>query len=424
MFIHYGMNTYTGAEWGDGTEDPATFNPPTVDARQWAEIAKETGFKYMILTAKHHDGFCLWPSAHTTHSIKNSPYKGGGGDIVREFADACRMYGVKFGFYLSPWDRHEETYGTEEYNLFFQNQLAELLNGYGEVGEVWLDGANGEGPDGIRQDYNWDQYFATIRHYQPNALIAVFGPDVRWIGNEDGLGNVTEWCRYPRRFSVQHSSYDNTVWYPSECDVSIRPGWFYHAEENTLRKSVNHLVDIYLRSVGRNSNLLLNVPPNREGRISVHDVTRLRQWRERLDVMFADDLFSGQNVECSNTRNPNSGDYSPLCMLDNNRRTFWATDKGIKTADVTISLDSVMPINTLRLEEAIEYGQRVVSFEIQCYRNGVFEKVYEGTTVSRSRIVTFNRVDTDRVRVRIVEALAAPALRIVKGYYIEGIGSY
>lgn len=247
MFLHFGINTYTDREWGTGLEDPLIFNPVNLNAEQWVNVAKENGFKYVILTVKHHDGFCLWPSKYTDFSVKNSAYKNGEGDVVKEFADACHKNNVKFGFYLSPWDRHESTYGTDAYNFYFQNQLIELLTQYGEVGEVWFDGANGEGPNGRTQEYNWELYFSTVRHYQPQALIAIKGPDIRWVGNENGLGNETEWCVQPRRYTIQNGYGDNKVWYPSECDVSIRPGWFYHSSEDFNIKSADQLIRIYLK---------------------------------------------------------------------------------------------------------------------------------------------------------------------------------
>ena len=418
MFLHFGMNTFTDKEWGDGTEDPKIFNPSKLNADQWVKVAKQNGFKYVILTAKHHDGFCLWPSKFTSHSIKNSPYKNGKGDIVKEFANACRNNGVKFCFYLSPWDRHEKTYGTDEYNNYFTNQLTELLTNYGDVAEVWFDGANGEGPNGKTQNYNWDLYYSTIRRLQPDALIAVSGPDIRWIGNEDGLSNETEWCSQPKSFTLQHASENGKVWYPSECDVSIRPGWFYHSSQDQKIKSVDQLTDIYFKSVGMNSNLLLNVPPNKEGLISDFDIQRLKEWRQNLDKLFAKDIFNGEQIECSNVLN-NSKEFSPKNCLDDNPKTFWTTDKNITSAEINISLKHKKNINIIRLEEAIEYGQRIKSFEIYYDNDGCMEKIFEGTTIGRSRIITFKKVITDRIKIIIKDSFASPTLRTIKGFYNE-----
>ena len=416
MFIHFGINTFTNNEWGDGTDDPSIFNPTKLNAEQWVKTAKENGFKYIILTVKHHDGFCLWPSKFTSYSIKNSPYKNGDGDIVKEFADACHNNGIKFCFYLSPWDRHEKTYGTDEYNTYFQNQLIELLTNYGDVGEVWFDGANGEGPNGKTQELNYDLFFSTIRHYQPNALIAQNGPDVRWIGNEDGLGSDTEWCAQPRRYSIQNASENGKVWYPSECDVSIRPGWFYHTAEDMQIKSVNQLTDIYFKSVGKNSNLLLNVPPNKDGLISDYDVQRLNEWKQKLNMIFANDIFKGQQIESTNVRN-NADDYSAKNCLDGNSNSFWTTDKNITTAEISITLPQKENLNIIRLEEAIEYGQRIKSFEVYFDNNGIMEKIFEGTTIGRSRIITFNKINTNRIKIVIKDSYASPTLRTINGYY-------
>ncbi len=420
MFLHFGINTFTDKEWGDGTEDPVLFNPTQLNAEQWVDVAKENGFQYIILTAKHHDGFCLWPSKYTSFSVKSSPYKDGKGDIVKEFADACHKKGVKFGFYLSPWDRHEETYGTDEYNIFFQNQLIELLTNYGEVGVVWFDQANGEGPNGTIQEYDWDLFYSTIRRYQPKALISIGGPDIRWIGNENGLGNQTEWCIQPRRYPIQNGTIDNMVWYPSECDVSIRPGWFYHDYENLQIKSVFQLTDIYLKSVGRNSNLLLNVPPNKQGLISDDDAQRLNDFTQSLNEIFSNDLFYNQDIQCSNVRN-NSEDYSPGNCLDDNQNTFWTTDKNVTTAEVTITLPEKTDINIIRMEEAIEYGQRIKSFKVYYDHGGIMEILFEGTTIGRSRILTFNKITTNKIKIVIDDSYASPTLRVIKGYYSNSI---
>ena len=279
-FVHFGINTLTGAEWGTGTEDPAIFNPAGLDTDQWAKAMADGGMKGAILTAKHHDGFCLWPSAYTEHSVKNSPWRDGQGDIVKEFSDSCRKYGLKVGFYLSPWDMHEPSYGTGEgYDEYYTRQLRELLTNYGEVSFVWFDGANGEGPNGKRQEYDWDSYYGLVRELQPNAVTCVAGPtpDVAWVGNEEGLakGNVS---------SIRNRG-GRLIWAKSECDVSIRPGWFYHEDEQP--KELDQLMHIYYNSVGMNCALLLNVPPNKEGLFDQKDVDRLLEFRRGIDKIYA-----------------------------------------------------------------------------------------------------------------------------------------
>ena len=289
-FVHFGINTFMDAEWGTGREDPALFNPTGLDTDQWAKTMADAGMKGAILTAKHHDGFCLWPTAFSEHSVKNSPYKNGQGDIVKEFADSCRKYGLKFGFYLSPWDMHEPTYGTgEAYDDFYKAQLRELLTGYGEVTFVWLDGANGEGPNGKKQEYDRQSYFDLVRELQPNAVMCVMGPDVAWVGNENGLanGNVS---------SIKGSA-GSLRWAKSECDVSLRPGWFYHEDENP--KTLGQLMHIYYNSVGMNCALLLNVPPNKEGLFDQKDVDRLLEFRKEIDRIYASPVVPAIKPEAS-----------------------------------------------------------------------------------------------------------------------------
>ena len=312
-FLHFGINTFTGREWGDGKEDPALFNPSELDAGQWVKSLKNAGFKMVILTAKHHDGFCLWPTATTKHSVASSPWKNGQGDVVKELRKACDKYDMKFGVYLSPWDRNAECYGdSPRYNEFFVRQLTELLTNYGEVHEVWFDGANGEGPNGKKQIYDWDAFYKTIQRLQPKAVMAIMGDDVRWVGNEKGIGRETEWnatvltpgiyarsTENNKRLGVFSKAEDlgsrkmlekatELFWYPSEVDVSIRPGWFYHAEEDAKVKSLKHLSDIYFQSVGYNSVLLLNIPPDRKGLINEADVNRLEEFAAYREQIFAD----------------------------------------------------------------------------------------------------------------------------------------
>ncbi|MDE6524825.1 MAG: alpha-L-fucosidase, partial [Paramuribaculum sp.] len=310
-FLHFGINTFTDREWGDGKEDPALFNPSELDAEQWVKTLKDAGFKLVILTAKHHDGFCLWPTKTTDHSVASSPWKDGKGDVVRELRDACDKYGMKLGIYLSPWDRNSPKYGdSEAYNDQFVAQLTELLTNYGKIDEVWFDGACGEGPNGKKQVYDWPRFRKVMEELQPEAVLAITGDDVRWVGNEGGVGRETEWSVTPLMPSIfpESEAYNDSLginamaknigdremlanakevrWWPSEVDVSIRPGWFYHDSQQP--KSLAHMADIYLSSVGRNSVLLLNIPPDRRGLIADADVARLKEFRQWIDANFSD----------------------------------------------------------------------------------------------------------------------------------------
>lgn len=412
MFLHFGMNTMTDRELGSGNESPMLFNPDRLDADQWARVAVTSGFRYLVLTAKHLDGFCLWPSRYTDYSVRNSPFRGGHGDVVRELADACHRAGLHFGFYLSPADRHESTFGSPAYNTFFVNQLTELLTQYGEIGEVWFDGANGEQYTGKKQDYDWDLYFATVRRYQPQALIAGVGPDIRWIGNETGTGSTTEWSPRP---SFSDGSGSVMTWYPSECDVSIRPGWFYHRSEDVLVKNVSDLVMIYLRTVGRNSNLILNIPPDRHGLIADVDASALTSWRLRLDRDFGDDLLLNKFIQSSNSRDSRD-EFSPSRCVDGDAGTFWAADDSVRSALLTVDLGGVHSINAVKLEEAVQYGQRISSFSLFADQDGKWIPLASGTTVGRSRILTFDPFSTTRLRISIDNAKAPPTLRTFSAY--------
>ncbi|HOY45430.1 MAG TPA: alpha-L-fucosidase, partial [bacterium] len=383
-FAHFGINTFTDREWGEGSEDPGLFNPEAFDARQWARVCKEAGLKMIIITAKHHDGFCLWPSAFTDHSVKKSPWRGGRGDVVKEVAEACREYGLKFGFYLSPWDRHEASYGdSPRYNAFFMNQLRELLTGYGEVSEVWFDGACGEGPNGKRQVYDFQAWYRLIRELQPNAVIAIMGPDVRWVGTEAGYGRTTEWSVLPAAAqntdsisaSSQQEASDRAfvpgdltgedlgsrekireagrlVWYPAEADVSIRPGWFYHAEQDGQVKSPEKLVDIFYGSVGRNCVLLLNIPPDRRGLIHENDAAALREMHRRLDATFQRNLLAGARLSAD------SGS-DPCAAADGSLNTGWRAGDGRHSAILTADLGARKTFDVLALQEDILTGQRI-----------------------------------------------------------------
>lgn len=408
LFLHFGVNTFTDREWGDGKEDEKIFNPAKLDCSQWARAAKAGGFTLAILTAKHHDGFCLWPSKYTEHSVKNSPWKGGKGDVVREFVDAFRAEGIRVGLYLSPWDRHEKTYGdSPRYNAYYEAQLTELLTQYGPISEIWFDGACGEGPNGKKQVYDFAGYWGLVRKLQPEALMfSDAGPDIRWIGNEQGTAGDPNWStvdpsvwpepgkaadgvRNPNQF-LQHGNKGGKVWRPGECDVSIRPGWFYHASEDSRIRSVENLMGLYFKSVGRNSLLLLNVPPNREGLLSAGDLKRLAKFKEARERVFGHDLAAG---------------------------------KELKTADgktFEIDLGRAQRIGVVSAREEISLGQRVEAYRWEYEDGGTWKTIASGTTIGHRKLDRFSPVTAKRLRLVIEKALAAPRMRDV-GVYAAGI---
>ncbi len=417
-FLHFGINTFTDREWGDGKEDPALFNPTDLDAEQWVRTLKEAGFKMVLLTAKHHDGFCLWPTKTTKHSVASSPWKDGKGDVVKELRDACTKYDMKFGVYLSPWDRNAECYGdSPRYNEFFIEQLTELLTNYGEVHEVWFDGANGEGPNGKKQVYDWDAFYKTIQRLQPKAVMAIMGDDVRWVGNERGLGRETEWSAtvlapgiYARseasnkRLGVYSQAKDlgsremlknatELFWYPSEVDVSIRPGWFWHESENGKVKSLKHLADIYFQSVGYNSVLLLNIPPDRRGHIHEADVARLKEFAAYRQQAFADNrVKKGQKM--------------------------WDAASGDQRV---YKLKPSSKINVVLLQEDIARGQRVESFRVEGRVDGQWQLLGEGTTVGYKRMLRFPEVEAEALRITIGSSRLEAHISNVAAYYAPDV---
>ena len=413
-FLHFGINTFTGREWGDGKENPALFNPTDFDAEQWVRSLKEAGFKMAILTAKHHDGFCLWPTKTTGHSVAASPWKDGKGDVVRELRDACDKYGIKFGVYLSPWDRNASCYGdSPKYNEFFIEQLTELLTNYGEVHEDWFDGANGEGPHGKKQEYDWTAILSTIRRLQPRAVTAIMGDDVRWVGNERGLGRETEWsatvltpgtyarCEEQNKaLGVKATSKDlggrdmlvnakELFWYPSEVDVSIRPGWFYHQQEDNQVKSLKHLTDIYFKSVGYNSVLLLNIPPDQRGRISDADVNRLKEFADYRKEIFADNRVKGG-------------------------LKAWTARPG----DTRVyQLKPKSEINVVMLREDISKGQRMEAFTVEALTADGWKEIAKGTTVGYKRLIRIPAVEARQLRVKVDACRLAANISEVAAYY-------
>ena len=398
LFLHFGVNTFTDREWGDGHEDPAIFDPTQLDARQWARTAKAGGARALILTAKHHDGFCLWSSRLTEHSVARSAWRGGAGDVVREFTDACRSEELRAGLYLSPWDRNAPVYGdSPRYNDFYCDQLTELLTRYGPISEVWFDGANGEGPNGRRQVYDWPRIFGLVRRLQPRAVMfSDAGPDVRWCGNEAGVAGDPNWSSvdpaavpYPGASggaviaALQHGDPHGAVWRPAETDTSIRPGWFYHAAEDERVKPVDQLVGIWLTSVGRNSKLLLNVPPTRDGVLHATDVAGLAQLRAQLTSLFAEDFAAGRPVD-------------------------WRVT-GRRTAVAHVDLGKAVTIGLARLEEDIARGQCVARYAIQGTADGRdWRELARGTTVGYRKVDRFEPTAARNVRVVVEDAVATP----------------
>jgi alpha-L-fucosidase len=413
LFLHFGVNTFTDREWGTGEEDPGIFAPEHFDAGQWARLAQKGGFGAVILTAKHHDGFALWPSRYTDHSARSSPWRRGSGDVVRDLAYAAQAEGVKLGLYLSPWDRHEPTYGNEKaYNTFYMGQLRELLTGYGPLAEVWFDGAKGE--DARDMEYDFDAYWAMVRQLQPGAVIfSDEGPDVRWIGNEHGFAGETNWSTIDRsKVSVgQHGIQEylnegeegGPDWVPGECDTSIRPGWFWHEAEEP--KSLDRLLEIYYKSVGRNCVLLLNVPPNRDGRLDDADVTRLHEFRGALDAIFNTDLARGAHATADTVRGDDPS-YSAAQVLDGDLATYWAGGRAL-----TLDLPTETEFNVIRIQEPIALGQRVGAYRVEVWENGGWRAVSRGTTIGHKKL---DRVDehirVQRVRLVIEDAQAEPLI--------------
>jgi alpha-L-fucosidase len=435
-FLHFGINTFTGNEWGDGKEDTKLFNPTELDARQWVRACKEAGIKQVILTAKHHDGFCLWPTKFTEHSVKNSPWKEGKGDVVKEVADACKEMGVGFGVYLSPWDMNNVSYGTEAYNDFFIDQLTELLTQYGKVDEVWFDGANGEGPNGKKQVYDFEKWYAHIRKLQPQTVIAVSGPDVRWVGTETGHGREEEWSVVPvgknNKFNegsqtkvdaapagdmrgqvlgsrAQLKEGDALKWYPAETDVSIRPGWFYHELEDKKVKTPEYLKEIYFNSVGRNGVLLLNIPPDKRGLITDYDSAALKAWREKLNHIFAVNLLKEAKGVGAVKKTK--------ILLDGNDATHLSFSMKGNDHVVEINLKEEKTFNVLLLQENIRIGQRVEKFVFEYWDGKEWKKATEGTTIGFKRLLEFPAVTASKVRLRIISARLQPTLAEIGLYF-------
>lgn len=405
LFLHLGVNTFTDREWGDGRESPSIFNPAALDCTQWARAARDAGARALILTAKHHDGFCLWPTATTRHSVASSPFRGGSGDVVREFTDACLAAGLRAGLYLSPWDRNHPAYGdSDRYNAIYRAQLTELLTRYGPIHEVWFDGANGEGPNGKRQVYDWPATWALVRQLQPGAVMfSDAGPDVRWIGNERGVAGETNWSTVDPAIvtrpgmegdevmrSLQQGDREGTVWRPGETDVSIRPGWFYHPAEDDKVRTPENLEELWFTSVGRNSKLLLNVPPTREGLLHATDVRHLREMRARLDARLADEVTRGA-------------------------RTQWRVT-GAAQATHEVQLTTPRRVGVVELRERIEEGQRVAAFVLEGLEDGAWRELLRGTTIGYRRVQRIPQGMVGALRLRVLDAVEPPLPVEVRAY--------
>lgn len=442
-FIHFTVNTFTDKEWGDGTEDEKIFDPVALDAAQWVSAAKSAGMTGLILTAKHHDGFCLWPSAYTEHSVKNSPFRGGKGDVVKEVADACREGGIRFGIYLSPWDRNCPVYGQgKAYDDFFCHQLEELLTNYGDVFCVWFDGACGEGPNGKKQVYDWNRYYALIREKQPDACISVCGPDVRWCGNESGRTRASEWSVIPNEYdnndfvaSISQHKAEKPVysidsvsedlgsrdfladkealeWKHAETNTSIRPGWFYHKSENIAVKSLKTLLDIYFRSVGGNSTFLLNLPPDRNGLIPEPDVKRLIQLGDALSRSFADNLIKNAVI----TADSDDGFHPVTNVLTDDYDTYFKTEDGVNTAVITVTFPESRKIKLLEIRENLLFSQRIESFSVECQNGKHWRTIGAGTTVGYKKLLRFRPVNTSAIRIIIHDSRVCPVISHIAVY--------
>ncbi len=435
-FVHFTTNTFTNLEWGLGNEKESVFAPINVNTHQWVMTLKEAGFKGVILTCKHHDGFCLWPSKYTEHSIKNSPYKGGKGDIVKELSEECRKNGLKFGVYLSPWDRNRSDYGKSSYIEYYRNQLKELFTNYGSIFEMWFDGANGGngyygGANETRNVdkktyYDWPKTLDLVRNLQPNVIFfSDAGPGVRWCGNEQGFVDKTNWnmissdTLYAGKSGIekllQTGSEDGKDWIPAESDVSIRPGWFYHSDEDSLVKSPEKLFEIYLNTVGRGSLMLLNIPPDKRGLFHENDVKSLQGFRHLLDRAFKTNYAPHSTMKVSSTRGKSS-QFSGLHLIDNNSSTYWTTDDNVTKGSIELSWKTKLNVHYLVLKEFIQLGQRVSKFNVEALINGKWIPIANETTIGHKRILKFEPFQTNKIRVNITDSRACPVISEVGVY--------
>jgi alpha-L-fucosidase len=426
LFMHFGPNTFTDKEWGEGTEAEDAFNPTQLDCRQWCSVAKAAGAKGIIITAKHHDGFCLWPSIFSKHTVRESKWKNGQGDVLKELSQACKEAGLKFGVYLSPWDRNHPDYGTARYNDVFVNMMKEIFQNYGPIWELWWDGANGEGPNGKKQVYDWRRFESTVRQYSPKTVVfSDIGPDIRWVGNENGIAGETNWnlldtagfkrgIGAPPTDTLNQGNVNGKKWIPAECDVSIRPGWFYHANEDIKIKTPPQLFELYLQSVGRGANLLLNVPPDRRGLINEVDQGTLMEFKRLRDQSFSDNLLKQASAYYEFSR-------KDLSSNDLAFRSFDSTSSGygINLQNFIVQLQEPTKTNCIVLREAIHLGQSVRKFRIELYENTKMVKTISGTTVGKKRILTFPAMTITSFKVYLDDSRGNDNISGVAAYLIN-----
>ncbi|HUS01256.1 MAG TPA: alpha-L-fucosidase, partial [Chitinophagaceae bacterium] len=426
LFTHFGPNTFTDKEWGHGDEPENIFNPTDLDCEQWCRIAKAAGAKGIIITAKHHDGFCLWPSKYSAHTVRESAWKNGKGDVLKELSQACKKFGLQFGVYLSPWDRNHPKYGTPEYNDVFVNMMKEIFTNYGPIWELWWDGANGEGPNGKKQVYDWNKFKTTIHNLSPKTLVfSDIGPHIRWVGNERGIAGKTNWNTLdtagftpgegaPPTDTLNTGNINGKTWIPVECDVSIRPGWFYHKQEDDKVKTPDQLFDLWLRSVGRGANLLLNVPPDRRGQIHANDSAALMGFKRLRDENFNKDLAKRARAYFM----PFNGKFESPNVNDRSKSTYEIIGGALHS--VALEFTTAQKINCVVLEEYLGDGQQCKKFGLTLMNNeGRILKRIRGTTIGHKRIVTFSSTDVTKIILSIEDQKDVTAIRNIEAYLID-----
>lgn len=426
LFVHFGPNTFTNLEWGKGTEKAEIFNPEKLDCRQWCRIAKNAGAKGIIITAKHHDGFCLWPSKYSTHTVAQSKWRDGNGDVLKELREACNEYHLKMGVYVSPWDRNHPKYGTKEYNRVFVDMMKEVVENYGPLFEFWWDGANGEGPYGKKQLYDFQLFEKAMKAISPSTIVfSDIGPDIRWVGNEDGIAGDPNWSLLdtagfgrgalsPPADTLNKGNKFGKNWIPSECDVSIRPGWFYHKEENEKVKTPEQLFGLYLKSVGRGANLLLNVPADDNGLFTEYDSVSLTGFRKLLENNFKSSLLKGDNAIISTADKENT-----IKLSDDNLKTYVSLGENYQRNFIEIKFKRPTVFNCLVLQEPIQMGQRISSIEIEIYKSDGSLTSIKKHTVGRKRIITFSAIEANSVRIKVTDAKSVPLLGTVDALRID-----
>ncbi|MGG9961531.1 alpha-L-fucosidase [Ferruginibacter sp. SUN106] len=427
LFAHFGPNTFTDLEWGHGDEKEEVFNPAKLDCNQWCRVAKAAGAKGIIITAKHHDGFCLWPSKFSKHTVRESKWKNGKGDVLKELSVACKKYGLKFGVYISPWDRNHPDYGTEKYNDVFVGMMKELFTNYGPITELWWDGANGEGPNGKKQVYDWKRFKETVRTLSPKTVVfSDIGPGIRWVGNENGVAGITNWntltidgfepgAKAPSTDTLNAGNAYGKYWIPAECDVSIRPGWFYHKAEDDKVKTPEQLFQLYEKSVGRGANLLLNVPPDGNGLITAFDSVALVGFKKLRDENFGTNIFKH-----ADTYHLFGGILKKAPAVSDGNLQTGEKFTAVERESVGVEIKADKKVNCVVLYEDIKGGQNCSSFKLLLF-NKMDELVKEihGTTIGRKRILTFPAVDINSIELTIEGEHGATIIKEIEGYLIN-----